>query len=199
MFVRAKYNALIYLGFIITNAVADNHFDVHLLWLSISLGGDLNSLLKRDGYLPETSVRMFGLDIVNGLKVIWFWLFMLMLLMNILSQYLHSLGVIHCDLRPSNFLIDEYGIVKISDFKCSRKIPKAPLGDAPINTRGAVPYLAPELFASNGVHSFQSDFWALGKIHWNFRWLLLCHLFRSYSQLRDYDNLSMWQAVFFMS
>lgn len=30
--------------------------------------------------------------------------------------------------------------------------------------RGTPCYMAPELFESNGVHSFQSDFWALGCI-----------------------------------
>ncbi len=41
------------------------------LWLILEYctGGDLESLLKQDGYLPENSVRMFGLDIVSGLKV----------------------------------------------------------------------------------------------------------------------------------
>lgn len=43
------------------------------LWLILEYctGGDLESLLKQDGYLPETSVRIFGLDILAGLKV-WF-------------------------------------------------------------------------------------------------------------------------------
>jgi serine/threonine-protein kinase ULK4 len=41
------------------------------LWLILEYctGGDLESLLKQDGYLPETSVRIFGLDILAGLKV----------------------------------------------------------------------------------------------------------------------------------
>jgi serine/threonine-protein kinase ULK4 len=41
------------------------------LWviLEYCTGADLGSLLKQDGHLPETSVRMFGLDILTGLKV----------------------------------------------------------------------------------------------------------------------------------
>jgi serine/threonine protein kinase len=38
---------------------------------------------------------MLGLDMISGLK------------------YMHSLGILHCDLRPKNFLIDEYGITII--------------------------------------------------------------------------------------
>ena len=41
------------------------------LWLILEYctGADLESLLKQDGHLPETSVRIFGLDILAGIKV----------------------------------------------------------------------------------------------------------------------------------
>lgn len=41
------------------------------LWLILEYctGGDLEALLRQDGHLPETSVRIFGLDILAGLKV----------------------------------------------------------------------------------------------------------------------------------
>lgn len=77
-------------------------------------------------------------------------------------QYLHSIGIIHGDIRPQNFLIDEYGILKLADFKFSLKIPRDPLKDKTITDRGIPLYMAPELFTSEGVHSFQSDFWSLG-------------------------------------
>ena len=57
------------------------------LWLILEYctGADLEKLLIQDGHLPEDSVRIFGLDILAGLK------------------YLHSEGLLHCDLRPRNF------------------------------------------------------------------------------------------------
>mmetsp|Transcript_12206 Transcript_12206/g.18439 ORF Transcript_12206/g.18439 Transcript_12206/m.18439 type:complete len:1492 (+) Transcript_12206:184-4659(+) len=123
------------------------------LWLILEYctAGDLESLLKQDHHLPEASVRMFALDIITGLR------------------YLHTLGYVHCDLRPKNILIDEYGILKISDFKMTRKIPKAALGNQPLSSRGTVLYMAPELFSSEGVHSFASDFWALGCVLFELR------------------------------
>lgn len=84
-------------------------------------------------------------------------------------QYMHSLGILHCDLRPKNFLIDEYGILKVSDFTYARKVPKVALGDAPMESRGTPPYMAPELFANEGMHSFTSDFWALGCVLYELR------------------------------
>jgi serine/threonine-protein kinase ULK4 len=41
------------------------------LWLILEYctGGDLEALIKQDGHLPETSVRIFGLDIIAAVKV----------------------------------------------------------------------------------------------------------------------------------
>lgn len=41
------------------------------LWLILEYctGSDLSSLLRQDGHLPEASVRLFGLDMIFGLKV----------------------------------------------------------------------------------------------------------------------------------
>ena len=41
------------------------------LWLILEYctGSDLSSLLHQDGHLPEASVRLFGLDMIFGLKV----------------------------------------------------------------------------------------------------------------------------------
>eukprot|EP01041_Mallomonas_annulata_P002963 gene2963-5817_t len=116
------------------------------LWLILEYctGADLESLIKQDGHLPETSVRSFSLDILAGLK------------------HMHILGVLHCDIRPRNILIDEYGILKISDFKYARKIPSTLLNELPLQQRGTPLYMAPELFSPDGVHSYSSDLWALG-------------------------------------
>jgi serine/threonine protein kinase len=84
-------------------------------------------------------------------------------------QYIHNEGMIHCDIRPANFLVDEYGILKLADFKFTRKIPTEPIGNAEMNTRGTPTYMAPELFAPNGVHSFQSDLWAVGCVLYQMR------------------------------
>ena len=55
------------------------------LWLVVELctGGSLENLISQDKSLPESSVRTFGIDLVTGL------------------HYIHSLGILFCDLRPS--------------------------------------------------------------------------------------------------
>lgn len=88
---------------------------------------------------------------------------------------MHNLGILHCDLRPKNFLVDEYGILKISDFKSARKLPKVPTCDALKSSKdvselkGTTAYMSPELFTIEGVHSYCSDFWAMGCVLYELR------------------------------
>ncbi|KAJ3691916.1 hypothetical protein LUZ60_012266 [Juncus effusus] len=115
------------------------------LWLILEycVGGDLRKLLDTDGKLHESSVHDLGLNLVSAL------------------QYLHSEGVIFCDLKPSNILMDEFGRVKLCDFGLARR-----LSDIDKNSplEGTPYYMAPELFQEGGTHSDASDFWALGCI-----------------------------------
>lgn len=53
---------------------------------------------------PESAVRLFGVDLLAGL------------------QQTHACGYLHGDLRPSNVLIDEYGILKLSGFGLARGV-----------------------------------------------------------------------------
>ena len=65
------------------------------LWLVVELctGGSLEYLISQDKNLPESSVRNFGIDLVTGL------------------HYIHSLGILFCDLRPSKVVFERSTIV----------------------------------------------------------------------------------------
>ena len=67
------------------------------LWLILEYcsGGDLKSLLRVDRQLPVPAVTLFGGDLLAGL------------------QYLHHHGALYCDLRPSNVLVDDHGVLKL--------------------------------------------------------------------------------------
>ncbi|KAH7436627.1 hypothetical protein KP509_05G028600 [Ceratopteris richardii] len=119
------------------------------LWLVLEycVGGDLLTLLRQDSRLPEESIHDFARDLVNAL------------------QFLHSKGVIYCDLKPSNILLDENGRLKLCDFGLARRLPdisKNSVQQLPQSKRGTPCYMAPELFQEGGVQSFASDLWALG-------------------------------------
>ena len=78
---------------------------------------------------------------------------------------LHQNGIIHCNLKPSNIIINEFGNVKICDFKKALNSNEMTMQDIKKNKTAMTPcYTAPELFSENGVYSFKSDLWALGCI-----------------------------------
>ncbi|GAB2211724.1 hypothetical protein Droror1_Dr00025057 [Drosera rotundifolia] len=117
------------------------------LVLEYCVGGDFMKLLQQDIQLPEDSIHDLAFDIVRAL------------------QFLHSKGIIYCDLKPSNILLDENGHTKLCDFGLARKlndISEATSCSLPQSKRGTPCYMAPELFQDGGIHSYASDLWALG-------------------------------------
>ncbi|GFP88277.1 probable serine/threonine protein kinase ire [Phtheirospermum japonicum] len=65
-------------------------------------GGDLFSLLRNLGCLEEDMARVYIAEVVLAL------------------EYLHSLNVIHRDLKPDNLLIGPDGHIKLTDFGLSK-------------------------------------------------------------------------------
>ena len=111
--------------------------------------GNLSTLIRKNKsnlYL-EKVIKMVSTQLLLGLKT------------------LHENGIIHCNLKPSNILIDEYGNVKICDFKKSLKVSTMNASLIKKNKNAMTPcYTAPELFQEEGMYSFKSDLWALGCI-----------------------------------
>lgn len=116
------------------------------IWLILEYvtGGDMLNVLRQDVAMPEASTRVFARDIVAGL------------------QYVHEQGYIYGDLKPSNVLVNEYGMLKLCDFGLSLAVPTDAEQSDQKSKTGTPYYMAPELFHSQGVHSFASDFWAFG-------------------------------------
>lgn len=70
---------------------------------------------------------------------------------------MHSKGIIYCDMKPSNILINEYGSLKYGDFGLSKKLVdliSTDKGQKNQAKRGTPYYMAPELFQDKGVYSF---------------------------------------------
>ena len=75
-------------------------------------------------------------------------------------EYLRCRGIVHCDLKPSNILLDPDGKVTIIDFGLSVDLlwEKPPTG-----FRGTLLYAAPEIL-QEGVTSPKVDSWGLGVV-----------------------------------
>lgn len=105
-------------------------------------GGTLEDQLKQQGRLPCEQVVRYGLQMCAAL------------------EHSHERGIVHRDVKPSNFLRGANGQLKLSDFglasmTASRKI------TADGKTAGTLLYMAPEQIRGNDV-SPQTDLYALG-------------------------------------
>ena len=113
------------------------------------ISGDLSKCLwpnKGSLYL-EKVIKSVSVQLLLGLKE------------------LHMKGIIHCNLKPTNIIIDEFGNVKICDFKKALKVHEMTSADIRKNKTAMTPcYTAPELFSDDGAYSFKTDLWALGCI-----------------------------------
>ncbi|AAZ13359.1 protein kinase, putative [Trypanosoma equiperdum] len=74
-------------------------------------------------------------------------------------EHLHSLKMIHRDIKPVNVLANSYGEVKIADFGVAKKLSDG--GEGTMSAQGSVIYMSPERI--NGeLYSFSSDIWSVG-------------------------------------
>lgn len=102
---------------------------------------------NRSSQYPEKVVKHVGTQIMLAVR------------------HLHKNGILHCNLKPSNILVDDYGNTRLCDFKKALILNKISTLDIKKNKSAMTPcYTAPELFDENGVYDFKSDIWAMGCI-----------------------------------
>jgi len=103
-------------------------------------GEDLAALVRRIGRLPSEKTADIALQLCNGLAAA------------------HAQGVLHRDLKPANVLIDDRGLVRITDFGIA--IPSID-ADQHLHT-GTPRYMAPEQRVKGAALSERTDVYALG-------------------------------------
>ncbi|KAJ6737429.1 SERINE/THREONINE-PROTEIN KINASE [Salix viminalis] len=129
-------------------------------------GGDLYSLLRNLGCLDEDVARVYIAEVVLAL------------------EYLHSLRVVHRDLKPDNLLIAHDGHIKVGLINSTNDLsgpavsgtsmlvddePQLPTSEHQQERRkkrsavGTPDYLAPEILLGTG-HGTPADWWSVGVI-----------------------------------
>ena len=81
--------------------------------------------------------------------------------------YMHSVGIIHRDIKPPNLLLDEEGHLRITDFGLSLKLKAR---EVLYDRTGTKPYMAPELHLASKTarrgYGMAVDWYALGVTLW---------------------------------
>ena len=71
----------------------------------------------------------------------------------------HQRHIVHGDVKPSNFLIDKYGRVKICDFGLSHMKSD---DEKDSNYAGTLLFIAPEILKRKPFDAYKADIWSLG-------------------------------------
>jgi serine/threonine protein kinase len=124
---------------IVTILTAEKQESVFFIVMEFVPGETLEEVLVRDGALPLRVALDYTCQICNAVS------------------HAHRQGVLHRDLRPSNVLVTDSGMLKVADFGTSRFLEIAAHGTTVI---GSPPYMAPEQFQGKAV--FASDLYSLG-------------------------------------
>jgi serine/threonine protein kinase len=124
-------------------------YNTQFLVMEFCEGSSLNLLISRRQPLDEKVVR----NIIGQLAVA--------------LRYVHSRGLIHCDLKPSNVMLNRSGFVKLLDFGLAGFDPVSDFASGPMSTlsrsfalAGTPEYMAPEQFA-RGAPDPRVDFYGL--------------------------------------
>ena len=197
-------------GDFVTRAVSTFiHKNLICFLMEFMPGGDLGSLLAKEGALDEDDIRVYLAEIVLGL------------------ESLHQKGISHRDLKPENLLISQAGHIKLADYGLSeikkeivmsdscemisdlyfnsnfclsggaervsgqrsalhhQLLPKDMHGGL-IRIVGTPDYIAPEIL-KYGVYSTAVDFWAAGVIAYEL--LTNCPPFNDSTVEATFDNI----------
>ncbi|KAK4749988.1 hypothetical protein SAY87_027437 [Trapa incisa] len=118
------------------------------IFMEYVAGGSLWDVVEKfGGSLDEEVIRLYTRQILHGL------------------HYLHSKGIVHCDLKCKNVLLASDGNVKLGDFGCAKRL--AGSEGRPILARswgsisGTPLWMAPEVLRNEGLDT-KSDIWSLG-------------------------------------
>jgi serine/threonine-protein kinase len=108
----------------------------------------VESWVQRKGHLLESDVLTIADFTARALKYAW-----------------DRSGLIHCDLKPGNLLVDEEGLIKVADFSGLSRFSTSPEADLLKDvTIGTPNYMSPEQVRGLSPLDFRADIYGLGAL-----------------------------------
>ncbi|KAI9818486.1 MAG: ATP binding [Pycnora praestabilis] len=144
----------------------EEHLNIFLEYVP---GGSVAQMLVQYGNLHEPLIRNFVRQILIGLS------------------YLHGKDIIHRDIKGANVLVDNKGLIKISDFGISKRVEVATLSNKAahrVSLQGSVFWMAPEVVKQT-AYTRKADIWSLG-----------CLIVEMFTGSHPYPDSSQLQAIF---
>ncbi|KAH9488447.1 Mitogen-activated protein kinase kinase kinase 2 [Bulinus truncatus] len=113
------------------------------IFLEYMSGRSVLHHIKKFGQLTEAVTRQYTKQILEGLV------------------FLHSIGIVHRDIKAANILRDTIGNIKLADFGVSKQLENISNASG-LNTIVGTPYwMAPEMFGETG-YGRKVDVWSVG-------------------------------------
>lgn len=113
----------------------------HVYLLMEYCPSDLNRLINKKQDITPVQLKKYIYDVLLAIKAC------------------HNQNIAHSDVKPSNFLIDQHGRIKICDFGLSSINKNRPTS---MNWQGTRLYQAPEIINHKKYNPIIADIWALG-------------------------------------
>jgi eukaryotic-like serine/threonine-protein kinase len=108
-------------------------------------GYTVGEWIKRKGVLPLKDSLLVAECVVDALEYAW-----------------NEAGIIHCDVKPDNVLVDADGSVKVSDLGLARTLSQMLRDEAAEDILGTPAYISPEQALGESTLDFRADVYSLG-------------------------------------
>ncbi len=124
----------------------DNEMDRYFIVMEFADGQDLQRMVEVDGPLDFDQAADYVRQTAEGLA------------------HAHARNLVHCDIKPSNLLVNSQGVIKILDLGLARlKQSDGPRGTAAGEPAfGTVDYMAPEQGLETANFDHRADIYSLG-------------------------------------
>jgi TolB-like protein/Flp pilus assembly protein TadD len=115
------------------------------LWMELIHGETLDHLVRTRGPMTAIEAATLGADVAEALGAV------------------HAAGLLHCDIKAQNVVLENSGRVVLMDLGAGRVVPEARDSDQLSDVAGTPRYMAPELFQGVGATATRStDIYSFG-------------------------------------